>query len=84
MIPTMNAAPVGPNSYPNSMHSGPNISLVNSSVHPANAITILVALVLGTFVLTLVLLGIFWMKRFVFGHFRESASKAIFVLLLEL
>ena len=61
-LPVMNSGPVS--SY-NSISSsqGPNISLISKTMEAGNALTILIALGLGAFIITIILLMAVYAKR---------------------
>lgn len=66
MLPSSNT---GTGAYSYSGNSGPNISLVNPKIDANNLLTIIVFFVLGTFLLTLVLLAALYAKRLVEKNF---------------
>lgn len=65
MLPSSNT---GTGAHPYSVN-GPNISLVNPKIDASNLLTIIVFFVLGTFLLTLVLLAALYAKRLVEKNF---------------
>ena len=52
----------GPASY-NSVSQGPNISLISRTMDAGNALTIVVSMGLGTFILVIILLSLVYAKR---------------------